>query len=235
MNEKEVNDFLDVLRDLNKENINEIPERRDNFFKSLMVCADNVPGYFNALSDEYFKEFEKQHDGNIAKDFILSGIFCSEIVRQINDKLIEDRKNCLYIDKHNATYVLPYAGSIKGMRNLVEKSSLHFDFLKQSLLRGLMHRYCKYQSLENTSRLNKLIVIYAEYIRGLKLSGEIPMIIDNEFLSELELLKNDLDTENIDRVVDNLIDRKYPDNNKELYYLEKMRILESIKIFRKHK
>ena len=60
MSVKEDRDFLDILRFLNKENINQSPELRDSFFKSLMVCANDAPEYLGSLSDAYFRGFEKQ-------------------------------------------------------------------------------------------------------------------------------------------------------------------------------
>ena len=71
MTEKTQGDFLDVLRFLNKENVNETSELRDKFFQSLMVCADNSPEYLDRLSDTYFIEFEKEYMKSSTKNFQL--------------------------------------------------------------------------------------------------------------------------------------------------------------------
>lgn len=213
-------DFLDILRFLNKENINQYPKLRDSFFKSLMVCANDAPEYLGSLSDAYFSEFEKEYMGNIAKNFMLSNLFGNEIKNQLTDHLIQDKVNYLYIDGRNAAHVLTYVGSIKGMRSLIETSSAHFDFFKESLLRGLMTRYCEDFASgrdKNPLRLSKLIGIYAEHIRHLEPSEEIPMIIDDEFLYELMDCRNNggVNSKDSYRAVHNLINRKFPINTRE--------------------
>lgn len=65
MSVKEDRDFLDILRFLNKENVNQYPELRDNFFKSLIVFSNNVPEYLEKLSDSYFRGFEKEYMASI--------------------------------------------------------------------------------------------------------------------------------------------------------------------------
>lgn len=220
MSVKENRDFLDILRFLNKENINQSPELRDSFFQSLMVFDDDVPEYLGSLSDSYFREFEKEYMGNIAKNFMLSNLFGNEIKNQLTDHLIQDDVNYLYIDGRYAAYVLTYVGSIKGMRSLVETSSDHFDFFKESFLRGLMTRYCNDFASgrnKNLARLNKLVEIYAEHIRHLEPSEKIPKIIDDEFLYELMDCRNNGGVNSRDsyRAVHNLINRKFPINTRE--------------------
>jgi len=210
-------DFLDILRFLNKENINQFPELRDSFFQSLMVCANDTPEYLEDLSDTYFKEFEKQYSESVAKNFLLSSLFGNEIANQLTDNFIKDKGNCLYVDGRDAAYVLTYVGSIKGMRSLVETSPEHFAFFKESLLRGLMTRYCKNLSGNNDKnlvRLNKLVVIYAEHIRHLESLEAVPMIIDDEFLNELMGYRNNgaITSERSSQAVHNLINRKFPIN-----------------------
>lgn len=220
MSVKEDRDFLDILRFLNKENVNQYPELRDNFFKSLIVFSNNVPEYLENLSDSYFRGFEKEYMTSIVKDFMLSNLFGNEIKNQLTDHLIQDRVNCLYIDGRSAAYVLTYVGSIKGMRNLIEISPDHFDFFKECLLRGLINRYCKDFARgidKNTVRLNKLIAIYTEHIRHLEQSEEIPMIVDDEFLCELMDCRNHggVNLEDSFYAVHHLINRKFP--NKKGY------------------
>lgn len=207
------NDFLDNLRKFNKRNINQNPEARENFFKSLMVCADNAPSYLANLSDGYSEAFEKEYEGNIAKEFLLSSLYGNEVRRQLTDHLIQDRENCLFIEGRSSAYAVTYCGSVKGMRKLVEKAPDHFGFFKESLLRGLIVRYCNdFASGRNAERLNKLLAIYAEHLRNLEPTEEIPMVIDEEFASELKAKKKygTLDSKDSLRTVDKLIDRKYP-------------------------
>lgn len=206
-------DFLDNLRILNKKNINQNTKLRDILFESLMVCADNAPSYLATLSDEYSRAFEKEYEGKVAKDFLLSSLYGNEVRRQLTDHLIQDRENCLFIEGRSSAYAVTYCGSVKGMRKLVEKAPDHFGFFKESLLRGLIVRYCNdFASGRNAERLNKLLAIYAEHLRNLEPTEEIPMVIDEEFASELKAKKKygTLDSKDSLRTVDKLIDRKYP-------------------------
>lgn len=213
MSFNENKDFLDNLRVLNKININQSPEIRDNFFQSLMVCADNAPSYLAGLSDGYSEAFEKEYDGKVAKDFLLSSLYGNEVRRQLTDHLIQDRESCLYIEARSSAHAVTYCGSVKGMEKLVKKTPDHFGFFKESLLRGLIIRYCNdFASGRNVERLNKLLVVYAEHLRNLEPTEEIPMVIDEEFARELKEKKKygSLDSKDSLSAVDRLIDRKYP-------------------------
>lgn len=99
------------------------------------------------------------------------------------------------------------------MRKLVEREPDHFRFFKESLLRGLIIRYCNdFASGRNIERLNKLLAIYAEHLRNLEPTEEISMVIDEEFASELKAKKKygSLDSKDSLSTVERLIDRKYP-------------------------
>lgn len=225
MKEKRENDFLNILRLLNKENINQSSSLRDSFFKSLMVCDNNILEYFNNLTDIYYKGFEKQYKGNIAKNFILSTLFGNEIKNQLTDNLIKDKITCLYIDNCNASYVLTYVGSIKGMRKLIETSPNYFDFFKESMLNGLITRYCNNfvsGKEKNISRLNKLVVIYLEHFGYFEEKEENLMILDEEFFKELMNYKNKgiIKVEDSSLIVRNLINRKFQINPREYFILE---------------
>lgn len=215
-------DFLDVLRLLNKDNINSFPQK-DEFFNSLMTNDTNVPEYFDKLSDEYYLGFEKQYSNSPVKNFMLSNLFGNEIKRQLTDNLIEDRETCLYVDSRSAAHALTYVGSVKGMKALIETSSDHFNFFKESILRGLITRYCNdIVRSKNSERLNKLIVIYAEHIRHIEPSNEIPIIIDEKFINDLLTCKIEngvvIDSKDSYIAVHRLIDRKFPINDKEISY-----------------
>lgn len=123
-------DFLDELRFLNKDNINKDVNKRNVFFDKLMIIGSNAPDYLSHLSSAYASGFDKQFDGNPAKEYILSNIFCTQIQNQLQDYMIEDRINDLYIDKKAGAYAVSYIGSIKGMKTLVESSSDFFDSLR---------------------------------------------------------------------------------------------------------
>lgn len=79
------------------------------------------------------------------------------------------------------------------------------------MLQGLITRYCNdFVSGKNKSpeRLNKLIVIYVEHIRGFDNLEEIPIIIDDDFLSELMDSRNNKEDNSKDsyyRAIDKLI------------------------------
>ena len=206
-------DFLDTLRNLNKININQNPEARDNLFDSLIVCADNAPSYLSGLSDGYSEAFEKEYEGNIAKEFLLSSLYGNEIRRQLSDNLICDRESHLFIEARSSAHAVTYCGSIKGMKKLVERSPEHFGFFKESLLRGLIIRYCNdFASGRNGERLNKLLAIYAEHLRNLEPTEDIPLVIDEAFVTELKSKKQHgvLTSKESTIAVDRLINRKYP-------------------------
>lgn len=154
---------------------------------------------------------------------MLSNLFGNEIKNQLSDNLIEDKKNCLYIGSRSAAHALTYVGSIKGMKKLIATSSDHFNYFKQSILQGLIARYCHdivSGKNKDSERLNKLIVIYAEHIRNIEPSKEISIIIDEEFINELFDYKNKnngmLDSKDCYHTVYHLINRKFPINYEEL-------------------
>ena len=221
MNNTYNSDFLDELRFLNKDNINKDVTKRDAFFNKLMIIGSNAPDYLSHLSSAYASGFDKQFDSNPAKEYILSNIFCTQIQNQLQDYIIEDRINDLYIDKKAGAYAVSYIGSIKGMKSLVEFSSDFFDSLKKSILIGLITRYSlelQNGSNKNIERLNKLVVIYIEYITNIELSSDIPMVIDKEFIKDITSYKNNISINPIRLSIiatHNLIDRKY--NNKNCY------------------
>lgn len=216
-------DFLDELRELNKDNINLDKKRRDAFFDKLMVTSSDVPFYLETLSSAFASEFNKQYEGNIAKDYILLELFCGQIANQIQDNLIKDEISHLYIDKRSAAYAVSYVGSIKGMKSLVDKSSRHFDFMKKSILAGLITRYCNELQNKNTrniERLNKLVAIYIEHTLNKEISKNISRVIDEEFINEIIDSKDSnvpytsmfqIST----KAINNLIDRKY--SNRDYY------------------
>ena len=49
-------DFLDVLRELNGANINDVPQKRDEFFRCLYPYK-TIPHYQNYYSDSLFVKF----------------------------------------------------------------------------------------------------------------------------------------------------------------------------------
>ena len=212
-------DFLDILRFLNKDNIND-SSIRDEFFKSLMVISDDAPKYLSILSSAYSDGFEKQYEGINIKNYLLSNVFCNEISNQLKDSLIEDKISHLYINKRSSAHAVTYVGSIKGMKKLIESSSEHFDYFKTSLLIGLITRYCRDLSDRkniNIERLNKLLVIYIEHIKKLDESKDIPMVIDDEFIKEILDYKKYtfIDTKSVNNALYHLINRIYPPNTKE--------------------
>lgn len=215
------NDFLDELRFLNKDNINEDINKRNILFDKLMVIASDAPDYLSHLSSAYAAGFDKQFKDNIAKEYILSNIFCTQIQNQLQDSIIEDRISELYIDKNSGAYSVSYIGSIKGMKTLVESFGEHFNSLKKSLLIGLITRYSmeiQNNNNKNIDRLNKLVVIYLEHIMNIKLSNDIPMVIDEEFIKEIVSNKDNINVSNVRAsiiAVHNLIDRKYNHNKKD--------------------
>ena len=216
----EKKEYLDTLRYLNKNNINENQELRDSLFNSLMICDDNTPSYLKGLSDAYYKEFEAEYKDNIAKDFILSSIFSDEIKRQLTDHLIQDNEDCLLISGRGAAHALTYVGAVKGAHSLVKKSPEHFAHVKLSLLCGLIIRYCKDLGCGRNNvlpKLNKLIVIYAEHIRGIEPTEDIPMIIDEGFLNEIKENQYNVNSKNALDAVNHLVWRKYPIERKDKY------------------
>ena len=209
---KKKNDFLDILRFLNRDNINDNPDVRDSFFKSLMIYYDDVPDYLDSLSDAYYVEFDKKYVNNLARYYLIASVLSKSIESQLSDHLIEDRGNGLYISGKNAANVVMYVGSIKGIKKLIEKDSVHFDFFKQKLLMGLIIRYAKdYVSgrEKDITRLNKLVSLYVEHVKELEIDED--MILDDDFLKKLKNYKNTLGLDDIDieKEVNRFVSRKY--------------------------
>lgn len=209
---KKKKDFLDILRFLNRDNINDNPDVRDNFFKSLMIYYDDVPDYLDSLSDAYYVEFDKKYVNNLARYYLIASVLSKSIESQLSDHLIEDRGNGLYISGKNAANVVMYVGSIKGIKKLIEKDSVHFDFFKQKLLMGLIIRYAKdYVSgrEKDITRLNKLVSLYVEHVKELEIDED--MILDDDFLKKLKNYKNTLGLDDIDieKEVNRFVSRKY--------------------------
>ena len=215
-------DFLENLRNLNCENINELPEIRDAFFNSLMVYSEQSPSYLKVLSDAYSKDMGKPYEGSPVKTFVLSKIFGNEIRNQLTDGIIEDKTSCLYTSERCAKHAVTYIGSIKGTKEIVCENATHFNFFKQSILQGLIVRYChNYASGLNrdTTRLNQLINIYVEHIRRKGLYDSIDTIIDEEFLNGLTSSRNNgtLSQKEIFAIINKLINRKFPIENHSYY------------------
>ena len=209
---KNKKDFLDILRFLNRDNINDNPDVRDSFFKSLMIYYDDVPEYLDSLSDAYYVEFDKRYVNNLARYYLISSVLCKSIEAQLSDHLIEDKGNGLYISGESAANVVMYVGSIKGIKRLIEKDSVHFDFFKQKLLMGLIIRYAKdYVSgrEKDITRLNKLVSIYVEHLKEIEVDEDI--ILDDDFLKKLKNYKNSgiIDSETIEKEVNRFVSRKY--------------------------
>lgn len=209
---KKKKDFLDILRFLNRDNINDNPDVRDSFFKSLMIYYDDVPDYLDSLSDAYYVEFDKKYVNNLARYYLIASVLSKSIESQLSDHLIEDRGNGLYISGKNAANVVMYVGSIKGIKKLIEKDSVHFDFFKQKLLMGLIIRYAKdYVSgrEKDITRLNKLVSLYVEHVKELEIDEN--MILDDDFLKKLKNYKNTLGLDDIDieKEVNRFVSRKY--------------------------
>lgn len=209
---KKKKDFLDILRFLNRDNINDNPDVRDSFFKSLMIYYDDVPDYLDSLSDAYYVEFDKKYVNNLARYYLIASVLSKSIESQLSDHLIEDRGNGLYISGKNAANVVMYVGSIKGIKKLIEKDSVHFDFFKQKLLMGLIIRYAKdYVSgrEKDITRLNKLVSLYVEHVKELEIDED--MILDDDFLKKLKNYKNTLGLDDIDieKEVNRFVSRKY--------------------------
>lgn len=202
-------DFLEVLRHLNKDNINNDSELRDRFFDSLMVLDTNCPEYLENLSDSYSQHIERDWQDSPVKGFVLSQNYSNEIYNQLTDHLVEDRIDSLYVDRHNAPYLVTYVGAMKGVKKLVSEEPNHFAFFKQQLLLGLITRYANdYQGIAYPERLSQLVGIYAEHKEGLEPIGEIPRIIDEEYLTAIQ--PRSLSSNKILHETANLIDRTYP-------------------------
>ena len=132
-------DFLDVLRELNSGNINDDPARRDAFFDSLMTCDFGVPSYLKSLSDVYFNEFFKEYNdkgvSEVVTNYLVAEIFNKNISSELGSwNAVEDRNKMLFIKDIDSAYVLPYVGSIKGMRKIIESAPIHFYSFKETLL-----------------------------------------------------------------------------------------------------
>lgn len=209
---KKKKDFLDILRFLNRDNINDNPDVRDSFFKSLMIYYDDVPDYLDSLSDAYYVEFDKKYVNNLTRYYLIASVLSKSIESQLSNHLIEDRGSGLYISGENAANVVMYVGSIKGIKKLIEKDSVHFDFFKQKLLMGLIIRYAKdYVSgrEKDITRLNKLVSLYVEHVKELEIDED--MILDDDFLKKLKNYKNTLGLDDIDieKEVNRFVSRKY--------------------------
>lgn len=213
-------ELLEILRYLNKDNINNEPKLRDELFKKLMICDENVSDYVPTLSDAYYEEFRKQYEGNVAINYLLSEIFCKEIERQLTYDTMEVDRNYIKIPAQSSAYVVTYVGSVKGMKKIIEQAPQHFDFFKERILMGLITRYCKedVDLLTHVSgRLSKVVGIYAEHIRHLDIFKPIPTIIDQEFIDELKKLPY-IDSKECWRAVHKLIDRALPKKIEKSYY-----------------
>ena len=62
---KNKKDFLDILRFLNRDNINDDPDVRDSFFKSLMIYYDYVPDKDNGYNYALKNLLSKTENGSI--------------------------------------------------------------------------------------------------------------------------------------------------------------------------
>lgn len=215
---KKDTDFLDILRFLNSENINQDPDLRKRFFGSLMKCDENTSELIVSLSHSYCTSFEKKFEDQYTPDIsasALANFFLGKIRSYLPSQFIEDRTNCLFVVKGDLTNSIYYLGSIKGMKRLIEKIPSYFDTLKKALIESLMIKYCAHfieQPSETPVRLIKLIGIYYEFIRNLEPSEQIPTILDEEFLKELSLCtrKGKLDSRKCLNSIENLINRKFP-------------------------
>ena len=214
--------LLETLRYLNKENINNNPKLRDEFFKSLIVCDDNAPDYLHILSDIYYEEFRKQFKESELLNYHLSDIFCKEIKKQLTDNTMNVEKNEISIKAKNSAYAVTYVGSVKGMKKIIEQEPQHFDFFKENLLMGLITRYCNeiIKSVKNKEKLNEVVSIYAEHTRHLSSSKNIDMIIDQEFIDELKKTPY-VDTKSCWLAIHRLLDRAYPRKVENSYYDDK--------------
>lgn len=212
-------EFLEILRYLNKDNINNEPKLRDEFFERLMVCDENVSDYVSVLSDAYHEGFRKQYIDSIAINYLLSEIFCNEIERQLSDNMMEVDKNSIRIPAKSSAYAVTYVGSVKGMKKIIELAPQHFDFFKQTLLMGLITRYCKdiTRSESNKEKLNEVVGIYVEHIKHLDTSKNIPVIIDQEFIDDLKKMTY-INSKECIKAVHKLINRAFPIKKEKSFY-----------------
>ena len=226
-------DFLEILRYLNKNNINNEQNLSDELFKKLMICDVHCKPYLAELSDSYHKGFRKEYENNQAINYILTRIFCNEIERILATNTLEINKDCIRIPAQSSAYAVTYVGSIKGMKKIIDLEPYHFDTFKEKLLIGLITKYCKdiIRNEKNKEELNKVIWLYAECIRKLEISKNIPTIIDQEFIDELKKLFL-VDNNHCWSIVHKLIDRKLPrkiENDPYQDYIDKQSYKRSLK------
>ena len=181
-------DFLDTLRYLNKDNINEKEDVREQFFASLMQYDQDFPSYIDDISKTYQNEAEERFKNSNNKDVSLTNIFSKRIRRNLTSESIEDKVDCLLLDSDITSDVISYIGSIKGMEDIIKRRPESFDTFKQNILLGLITRYSK-RMIETTnkypSRLKQLIEIHNICSEQTDLTSDLSDYIDSEYGEEL--------------------------------------------------
>lgn len=243
LGENNYRDFLDVLRELNSDNINDNPEKRDDFFKSLYGYAYYI--YYRE-GHEYRENFE--HSINLFEyKYTNPNEFYNKRILEIRLFLLTARfmdminhldTNCDNSNMHRPSHVAEmYAVAIETIRKFVTNNyPEYFSKFKEDFLGYLIYNYCyNYREFsdkdkfkerinilgdgfdarkkEYLTRLNKIIVIYAETIGYLTIEDEVPYLIDDLFINEIRnnrIYRNNFDA--LLEIINNLLTRKIKNN-----------------------
>lgn len=236
-------DFLDVLRELNPENINDDPQKRDEFFRCLYPYKLFPTSHPDSLV-ENSKSFRDKRLGNL--NLQTNDSKADEIFDEAIKEVMYFFKQCCYvINKKDATYYVDYArnyrysspsamesaikcdGYIEVIIYLIEKvGPSYFDRFKKEFIETLLLNLCmiypihpsvglrNYYNYEEDALkriINKTIAIYGEEIGVLKFKDAIPQVTDDEFFTQLKLLRYITNYEAYNKIleiINNLLERK---------------------------
>lgn len=212
--------FVEKLRYLNSENINENKTLRDEFFSSLMR-HDELKDYVIILAKSWSDGMEKDclemtKDEKIA-EYLFNQKCTDAIKHDLSIGFFEEREDGIYIPYASSSLAPTYIGGIFGASELVKRSPNHFVHIKNNILEGLIIRHCNLlgSRYENVEYLDELLSIYlepnVESRLGEKLSEPLKSIIDDEFISQMIGAKKNSSIRNeFNKAIIRLLNRKYP-------------------------
>lgn len=194
--------YLEILRDMSVDNFDS--DKLYTLFNFLLVSdkpskndhrtfgRDDAIYRFDEEIYDYYVDKLKQSNGptkffagNTTSSLTIQARFAED------NNQIEDRGNYLYLKSaQSGSYDLfEYIAAIKEALYCINNQHECYRFFKEKILIGLIQRYCKEYAYGNKScvnRLNYLVVILFEHLNDTRFDGEIPNIVSDDFLDEIE-------------------------------------------------
>ena len=195
-------DFLDVLRVLNVENINNNFKLCDDLFDLLFKNLYTGKRYIEGLTKDYSDSLHKPMIAGGFDELQASFDVNTRVSREIKLRLIVgdlvDKDGSLDFGVEVGANDVFVAGMLMTVHDAVKKCSRNFRNFKSYFLQGLIAFHAKEVfrakevfSPEETARLNKVILIYVEHCFDMPLLEPMPYILDDEFFKDLcELFRN---------------------------------------------